>query len=240
MCRDAAADSEDDPAGWSGGFDVVLGNPPWERINLNAKEWFSSRRPEISNASTSSARDKMIAEIAEQDPALYASFCDARRSSDGLNQLVRNSGRYPLSSRGDINTYSVFVELNWTLLSPTGRVGCVVPSGIASDETTQFLFQHLVDSRSLVSMYDFENRNGIFPQVHRSYKFSLLTLRGDRAPSSLSMRFVFFALYRGYLSFSRTVVFAQGNVGFKCGRHKTAQHDDGMAFVLRRSESCSL
>jgi hypothetical protein len=76
-----------------------------------------------------------------------------------------------------VNTYTVFAELNRKLLSERGYCGCIVPSGIATDDTTKFFFQDITDTGSLVSLYDFENREGIFPGVHRSYKFCLLTLR---------------------------------------------------------------
>ena len=70
----------------------------------------------------------------------------------------------------------------------------IVPSGIATDDTTKQFFADLVNRRSLVSLYDFENRGGVFPGVHRSYKFCLLTLSGSDRPSS-EAEFAFF-LYR--------------------------------------------
>jgi len=78
------------------------------------------------------------------------------------------------------------------LLSETGRVGCIVPSGIATDATTQYFFRDLTEHQALVSLYDFENRNGIFAGVHRSYKFCLLTLTGPARPHKQA-EFVFFA-----------------------------------------------
>ena len=70
----------------------------------------------------------------------------------------------------------------------------IVPSGIATDDTTKVFFADLVDRLSLVSLYDFENREGVFPGVHRSYKFCLLTLSGADRPSPQA-EFAFF-LYR--------------------------------------------
>jgi len=190
---------ENEQAGWSGGFDVVLGNPPWERIKLQEKEWFASRSPEIANAPNAAARRKMISALAKEDPALYNALLEDRRKSEGDSHLVRNSGRYPLCGRGDINTYAIFAETMRLILGPTGRVGCIVPSGIATDDTTKFFFQDLMDSRSLVSLYDFENREGIFAGVHRSYKFCLLTLTGSARPATRGAEFVFFAHNTGDL-----------------------------------------
>src|ERR1041384_689159 len=181
-------------AGWNGGFDVVLGNPPWERIKLQEKEWFATRRPDIANAPNQAARRKMIDSLAEDDPPLLAAFLDDRRKAEGESHLVRNGGRYPLCGRGDINTYAIFAETNRWVLGSTGRVGCVVPSGIATDDTTRFFFADLMETGSLVSLYDFENAVGMFPGVgHGRFKFCLLTLSGSDRPGKGSADFVFFA-----------------------------------------------
>jgi hypothetical protein len=184
---------ENEGTGWSGGFDVVLGNPPWERIKLQEKEWFATRRPDIANAPNAAARRRMIDALKTEDPALYAAFLDDRRKAEGESHLARNSGRFPLCGRGDINTYSIFAETNRTLINPKGRVGCIVPSGIATDDTTKFFFQGLMDTQSLVSLYDFENREKLFPAVDSRMKFCTLTLTGAERPAKRGAEFVFFA-----------------------------------------------
>lgn len=170
--------SEKETTGWTGGFDCILGNPPWERVKLQEKEFFAARDEDIAKAQNASARKKMIDDLPVTNPALYELFLSERRKSEGSSLLIRESGYYPLCGRGDVNTYTIFAELNRVLLSPNGHCGCIVPSGIATDDTTKFFFQDLVDNGSLMSLYDFENRDGIFPSVHRSYKFCLLTMRG--------------------------------------------------------------
>jgi hypothetical protein len=75
-----------------------------------------------------------------------------------------------------VNTYTIFAESSRQVIDGTGRVGMIVPSGIATDDTTKFFFQDLMETGSLDSLYDFENRDAIFPGVHRSYKFCLLTM----------------------------------------------------------------
>lgn len=185
--------AENPERGWSGGFDVVLGNPPWERVKLQEQEWFAQRNPDIANAPNAAARKRMIEKLSEEDPALARTFEEAKRQAEGTSHFLRNSGVYPLCGRGDINTYAVFAELNRSLMGPRGRVGCIVPSGIATDDTTKFFFQDIMERRALVSLYDFENRKGIFPGIHRSYKFCLLTLTGRDRPAREGARFVFFA-----------------------------------------------
>ncbi len=181
-------------AGWSGGFDVVLGNPPWERVKLQEKEWFATRRPDITAAPNAAARRRMIAALRTEDPTLFAAWIDDSRQAEGESHLVRDSGRYPLCGRGDINTYSIFAETNRLILGPRGRVGCIVPSGIATDDTTKFFFQDLIESRALVSLFDFENAVGLFPGVgHGRFKFCLLTLTGSGRKTTRGAEFVFFA-----------------------------------------------
>ena len=178
----------------AGGFDVVLGNPPWERIKLQEKEFFETRDTKIAQAPNKAARDRLISALPQQNPSLAQEFADAVHGAESSSRFVRGSNRVPLTGRGDINTYSIFAETARTLCNPRGRVGMIVPSGIATDDTTKVFFSNLIDNRSLASLYDFENREAVFPGVHRSYKFCLLTLTGRERPSA-EAEFAFF-LYR--------------------------------------------
>ncbi|MGH9766849.1 MAG: Eco57I restriction-modification methylase domain-containing protein, partial [Blastocatellia bacterium] len=182
---------ENEHAGWSGGFDVVLGNPPWERIKLQEKEWFAQRQPEIANAPNAATRRRMIEELRESNSTLYKAFLDDRRKAEGESHFVRNSMRYPLCGRGDVNTYAIFAEMNRMISWARGRVGCIVPSGIATDDTTKHFFADLMESGSLASLYDFENREGLFPEVDSRMKFCLLTMKGRLSDAPAD--FVFFA-----------------------------------------------
>jgi hypothetical protein len=175
------------------GFDVVLGNPPWERTKLQEKEFFASRDPSIAAAPNAAARKKMIGRLKTGDPQLYEEFVAAQRRAEGVGHFLHNSGVYPLCGRGDINLYSVFAEKDRSLLNRRGRMGVVVPSGIATDDTTKEYFADLVDRRSLVSLFDFENRKKIFPSVDSRMKYSLLTVTGAPQPEGTPARFVFFA-----------------------------------------------
>ena len=162
-----------------GGFDVVLGNPPWERIKLQQKEFFATRDDAIANAPNKAARNRLIAEMRRANPALTAEFDAAVHDSDATSVFVRGSGRFSLTGRGDVNTYSIFTETARNLLAPNGRAGMIVPTAIAIGDTTKDFFADLIRRRSLVRLFDFENRNGIFQGVHRSYRFCLLTLGGE-------------------------------------------------------------
>ena len=181
----------------AGGFDVMLGNPPWERIKLQDREFFAARAPDIAQAPNKAARDRMIRRLADDnalpsEKALYREFQSAKRDSEAVSCFVRGSGRFPLTSTGDINTYALFAESFLQLLAPTGRAGIVVPSGIATDHNTRKFFECVSDENRLSSLYSFENEEFIFPSVHHSFRFCLLTLCG-RHTAEEETAFVFFA-----------------------------------------------
>lgn len=179
----------------SGGFDVVLGNPPWERIKLQEQEFFASRSPEIASAPNKAARDRLIKALAaapegSAERALFAAFTAAKREAEASSAFVRvpanEGGRFALTGRGDVNTYALFAEL-FARLSRL-RAGVIVPTGIATDATTAPFFADLVTSRRLARLVDFENRAALFPAVDSRMKFSLLTLGRDEDQA----RFAFF------------------------------------------------
>jgi hypothetical protein len=173
----------DSLAGWAGGFSCVIGNPPWERVKLQEQEFFAARSPEIANASNAAARKKLIAALPGSDSladqALYTDFQAELRRSSGWSHLLRESGRYPLTGRGDVNTYAVFAETATTVITGRGRIGLVLPTGIATDATTAPFFGDLVRTSRLVSFLDFENEAFLLSRaVHHSVRFCLLTVGG--------------------------------------------------------------
>lgn len=175
------------------GFSCVLGNPPWEHTELKEKEWFAERDPCIASAPTGATRKRMIDELKRDNSELFRAFKSELRAHDAVGLFLGDSHAYPLCGRGRINLFAVFAELQRRLAAPTGRAGMVVPSGIATDDTTKYFFQDLVKTRSLASLYDFENKGIFFPDVHSSFKFSLLTAGSGARPLADQADFVFFA-----------------------------------------------
>lgn len=185
----ADGSAENEESGWSGGFDVVLGNPPWEKLTVSDEEWFASRDPEIAQTKGKSRRDKLISELAEKDAPLFHSYMEAKRDQEVLSNLLsREAGTFPLTGFKELNTYHLFAELAERLIAPRGRVGIIVKTGIGSAENCLPLFKLLTERRQLVSLFDFVNRKPLFPSVQTVERFSLLTLTG-RAGHSEPIRF---------------------------------------------------
>ena len=81
----------------AGGFDVVLGNPPWERIKLQEQEFFAAREPEIAEAPNAAARGRLIAKLKDAAPgtrerALYEEFEAAKRIAEASSVFARVAG----------------------------------------------------------------------------------------------------------------------------------------------------
>ncbi len=174
------------------GFDCVIGNPPWERIKLQEREFFSLPAPEIATATNAAKRRALVGELEKKQPELFRRYEQALQASDDLLTYCRKSEAYPLTGRGDINLYAVFAELAYQLVAPRGRVGLLVPSGIASDMTTKDFFAAVAESSRLLRLYDFENKKVFFPEVHASFKFSILNFGGAESRTK-EADFVFFA-----------------------------------------------
>jgi len=162
------------------GFDVVLGNPPWEMVQHDPEEFFAAREPAIAAAPNMSVRMKMIERLRDTNPALYEEFRRLQHLNDCYKKFLHASERFVLTSRGRINMAYVFAELGLMLVSKSGRAGLLVPTGIMTDSFAQRFSSSVVENGQLINLFDFENREGLFPSVHRSYKFCLLTLGGGR------------------------------------------------------------
>ena len=160
-----------------GGFDAVIGNPPWDRVKLQQVEWFAARRPEIAAAPRAADRKRMIAALEKDGGRLAGDFARADARAKAAARAARRSGAYPLLGGGDVNLYSLFVERAMALVRPGGMVGLLVPSGIASDKTAARFFGGVAKEGRLKALYDFENRRTrfgkppFFPAVDGRFKF---------------------------------------------------------------------
>lgn len=163
-----------------GGFDAVVGNPPWDRIKLQQVEWFAARKPEIALAQRASDRARMVAALKAAGDPLHDAFLHAdTRAADTL-RMARTSGHYPLLGRGDLNLYSLFVERAHALVKLDGMVGLLTPSGIASDLSASAFFSKIATGGHLKTLYDFENKKVFFPDVHASLKFCVMVASPSR------------------------------------------------------------
>ena len=169
--------SEWEDSGLHGGFDAVIGNPPWDRMKLQQVEWFAARRPDVAMAPRAADRKRLIAELQETHDPLARDYAYASEEAALALRMARTGGDYPLLSGGDVNLYSLFIERAMRLAKPDGLVGLLVPSGVASDKTAARFFKGVATEGRLKSLYDFENRRTrfdttpFFPDIDSRFKF---------------------------------------------------------------------
>lgn len=186
-----------------GGFDCVLGNPPWERIKLQEEEFFATRSPLVAGAKNKAERAQRIDWLAqgqlarhlypdqppdagacEAEQRLYQEFLMARRTAEAASVFAHvkgeEGGRYPLTGVGDVNTYALFAETIRQITAADGRAGFIVPSGLATDNSTRAFFGDLVTRKSLDSFFEFENE-GFFRSAGQGHmlRFALTTIVGS-------------------------------------------------------------
>jgi hypothetical protein len=161
-----------------GGFDLVIGNPPWDRMKLQEVEWFAERRPEVAHQARAADRKRMIARLEQDGDPLWQDYRDAAERAETMAKVARASGQYPLLASGDINLYSLFVERASRIVRRQGVVGLLTPSGIAGDLGAAKFFRGISTASRLGALLDFENRSDFFPDVDSRFKFCALVFGG--------------------------------------------------------------
>ncbi|WP_040786090.1 Eco57I restriction-modification methylase domain-containing protein [Nocardia pneumoniae] len=177
------------PDVFPGGFTCIVGNPPWEQMELQEKQYFAVSAPEIAAAPTAAARKKLVAALAAERPALWKQYLTDLRLIETENRLIRASGRYPLTARGRINTYALFAELGVSMTASRGRAGMVLQTAIATGDTTAPFFRRLIEAKVLAVFFDFENEAKIFPDVHNQFRFAVLVATGGTVVPQASFAF---------------------------------------------------
>jgi hypothetical protein len=169
-----------------GGFDAVIGNPPWDRTKLQEVEWFAARVPEVAYAQRAADRKRMIAELHCRGEPIASDYDRAAGIAEAAVRVARNCGAYPLLSGGDVNIYSLFVERALRLVRREGIVGLVTPIGIGTDKTAATFFSTITEAERLGAFISFEIRRGwLFPDVHHEDQPTVIIIGGSdrRFPS---------------------------------------------------------
>ncbi len=177
-------------SGENPGFDCALGNPPWESLQIEELQFFAVRDPQIAIL-TGDKRKKAIEKLQSQNPYLAEEFKEVKHESDAANKFSRNSGRFRFTATGKMNTFALFTEHARQLISHSGRSGMIVPTGIATDDTTKEFFSDLIAENNLVELIGFENEDFLFSGIANVVRFCTLVISGEKNPS-VNPKFAFY------------------------------------------------
>lgn len=167
-----------------GGFDLVIGNPPWEQFESGEQPFFKQHAPAIA-AMTSETRKRAIAALADSDPALHMRWLRYRALQGRMAHAAKSSGRFTRTS-GKVNTYVLFTEL---AAASSNSSGLIVKSGIATDYAQSRVWKSLLTKGRVTMVLDMvnQNRSGrrVFADPAAVERFSILVLGPPRANSDL-------------------------------------------------------
>lgn len=181
-----------------GGFDVVLGNPPWNTLSPDVKEFFGTYDPTIFRKGVPPAIQTERKEELRSDLEIDTSWRRAARFLHELSNYAKpESGRFRWYAedgqlrKGDANVFRLFVERAYRLLRVGGRLGQVLPDSVYMSSPATGVRQHLLADGILARCWVFENRKKIFP-IDGRIKVVLLSAQRGGGPTE-SFRAAFFS-----------------------------------------------
>ncbi|MCP4607532.1 MAG: N-6 DNA methylase [Planctomycetes bacterium] len=168
---------DNEQTGWSGGFDVVLGNPPWDTLSPDAKEFFASYDPQV-RFQDRDGQQRIINELL-QNPTIAQRWQANCRDLYALVLFIKQSGRYKMFApgnlgKGDFNVYRMFVEAALSLTHRNGWASQIVPEGLYNGANCMAIRRALYGTCRLDRVYGFENANEVwFSDIDTRMKFCL-------------------------------------------------------------------
>jgi hypothetical protein len=169
------------------GFDLVVMNPPWDVVKPEDDDFFSVYYPRFRRIKSKPEKRKIMQKLLK-DKAISEAYAEYKKSIEEKVRFFKESGEYRRRGSGDTNCWKLFLERVLGLAGVNGSYALVIPSGIVTDEGGKQLREALFEGR-IRAMYEFENKCGIFPAVHRSYKFVLLVADKAKPPDSFPAAF---------------------------------------------------
>lgn len=161
------------------GFDVLLGNPPWEKVKVEEHGWWGLRFPGLRGLSQAK-KNALIKGLRASRPDLLQAYEAEVAVAQGMRSVV-NNGPYPGIGSGDIDLYQAFAWRNWQLMSDSGRAGVVLPRGALSGSgTVEWRRAILEGGRFDDVCFLTNNSEWVFAGIHMSYTIGLTTIHKDQ------------------------------------------------------------
>lgn len=164
--------------GDNSGFDVLLGNPPWEESTLEEKEFWSRYEPGI-QAKTQSEFEKIRNDLKEERPDLVETYESELAEQQRRSSILRD-GPYPGVGTGGSapDTYLAFCWRFWRLAKGSGHSGVVLPRGALSGDISEEFRREVLEEGTILDLtFVINNKNWVFPDVHPQYTIGLLSFQ---------------------------------------------------------------
>ncbi|EAW36783.1 Eco57I restriction-modification methylase domain-containing protein [Lyngbya sp. PCC 8106] len=159
------------------GFDVVLGNPPWDRVRPFTKEFLASFDISILDAPNKRESEETENRLLN-DPKIKTAFEDYQKEFEEQGKVHDVKFQYQnvrigniLAGRGNADAYCIFAEASASLLKANGYVGLILPSGFHANEGATGIRQLYFENMACQCCYSFENRRKLF-EIDSRFKFA--------------------------------------------------------------------
>lgn len=168
-------------------WDIVIGNPPWEKIRLEERSFFEHFMAGIVSATSKSARQSEIESLKWKLPYVHAYYQDILLQIDAARKQIQADPLFSDSSCGELNTCALFAELALRSLSSQEGLGALlVKTSILTHYAHRKLFSAFQRDNLIVAVYDFTNRAKYFPIDGRE-RFSWFMFGGCNETITLAM-----------------------------------------------------
>lgn len=153
------------------GFDVLLGNPPWEKVKVETDQWWGMRLPGL-RSMPQKQKIAALKEFRQSRPDLEAEFEAEQAAVLALNAVIKN-GPFDLGS-GDTDLYQAFAWRNWQLIREGGRFAAVLPRGALAGSGLASWRRHILELGTFADVcFLVNNQKWVFSEVHPQYTVGL-------------------------------------------------------------------
>lgn len=141
-------------------FDIILGNPPWEKIRFEERKFFSHYLWNGHLLETKAKRNEFLLKgVSELN---YGFFCDIKEDYKWYKEYAKNNPDYELSSCGELNTYALFVEWAMRCGKKTAAIALIVKASLLKASVYSRFLGYLMQKGFLKEAYMFTNKRKIF------------------------------------------------------------------------------
>jgi len=154
-----------------GGFDLVLGNPPWIKVEWNEGGVMGDAEPLFAIRKFSASQLAKLREETLEKYELRSEYLAAFEEAEGTQNFLNALQNYSLLKGVQTNLYKCFLPQAWMVGSDTGVSGFLHPEGIY-DDPNGGKFREAVYPR-LRSHFQFHNELKLFAEVHHVTNFSI-------------------------------------------------------------------
>lgn len=166
-------------------YDIVVGNPPWEKVRFEDRKFFRQYSSEIADITKKSEREQCVNQLKKQNEALYLLYLNQNNDYSSFKGTILDDGFLTKSVLGELNTYALFTELSLCIMKRNGVCGLILKSSLMTSPVYSPMFRWLMDAGLLSNILFFNNSKKIF-DIDSREQFCVAIFASDSSKISVS------------------------------------------------------